>query len=122
MPRVFVLLPALLALQVGVSPALAWTWPVDGPVLQTFNLGPDPYRGDQHRGLDVGAPSGTTVLAPASGTVTFAGSVPAYGRSLTIQTADGYSVTLVYLGALAAAVGDTVSEGQRVGSVGPSGE
>jgi hypothetical protein len=27
------LLPVLVALQVGVQPALAWAWAVDGPVL-----------------------------------------------------------------------------------------
>ena len=37
MKRLVILLPVLLALQVGVQPALAWTWPVDGPVLRPFN-------------------------------------------------------------------------------------
>lgn len=82
MKRLLVLLPALLAIQVGVSPALAWTWPVDGPVLQTFRLGADPYEGGQHRGIDVGAPAGTPVAAPAGGTVTFAGTVPGGGRAV----------------------------------------
>ena len=123
MKRVLALLPVLLALQVGVSPALAWTWPVDGPVLQQFAFDPDsPYAGGQHRGIDVGAPTGTPVLAPAAGTVSFAGAVPGGGLTLAIRTPDGYSVTLVHLGALAAARGATVEEGQEVGSVGPSGE
>jgi hypothetical protein len=122
MRRIFILLPALLALQVGVSPALAWTWPVDGPVLQTFNLGSDPYQGGQHRGIDIGAPAGATVVAPASGTVTFAGTLPAYGRSVTIETPDGYSVTLVHLGASSVTEGAAIGEGDQVGAIGPSGE
>jgi hypothetical protein len=123
MKRVLALLPVLLALQVGVSPALAWTWPVDGPVLQPFAFDPDsPYAGGQHRGIDVGAPTGTPVLAPAAGTVSFAGAVPGGGLTLAIRTPDGYSVTLVHLGALGAARGATVEEGEAVGSVGPSGE
>src|SRR5215218_7239836 len=122
MKRVLALLPVLLALQVGVS-ALAWTWPVDGPVLQPFAFDPDsPYAGGQHRGIDVGAPTGTPVLAPAAGTVSFAGAVPGGGLTLAIRTPDGYSVTLVHLGALGAARGATVEEGEEVGSVGPSGE
>ena len=56
-----------------VSVARAWTWPVDGPVLRPFAFGEDPYAGGQHRGIDVGAPTGATVVAPASGEVTFAG-------------------------------------------------
>ena len=45
MKRLVMLLPVLLAFQVGVQPALAWTWPADGPVLRPFNLGGDPYAG-----------------------------------------------------------------------------
>jgi hypothetical protein len=123
MKHVLAMLPVLLALQVGVSPALAWTWPVDGPVLQQFAFDPDsPYAGGQHRGIDVGAPTGTPVLAPAAGTVSFAGAVPGGGLTLAIRTPDGYSVTLVHLGTLGAARGATVEEGEAVGSVGPSGE
>lgn len=121
MKRLLVLLPALLAIQVGVSPALAWTWPVDGPVLQSFRLGADPYEGGQHRGVDVGAPAGAPVVAPAAGAVSFAGTVPGGGQVVTIQTADGYSVTLVHLGTITAERGAVVGEGEPVGSVGPSG-
>ncbi len=122
MRRIFILLPALLALQVGVSPALAWTWPVDGPVLQSFNVGSDPYQGGQHRGIDIGAPAGATVVAPAPGTVTFAGILPTYGRSVTIETRDGYSITLVHLGASSVTEGAAIGEGDQVGAIGPSGE
>ena len=123
MKRVLALLPVLLALQVGVSPALAWTWPVDGPVLRPFTFDPnDPYAGGQHRGIDVGASSDAPVRAPAAGTVSFAGNVPGGGLTLAVQTADGYSVTLVHLGAIGVARGTTVEEGDVVGSVGPSGE
>src|SRR5438046_2277999 len=49
MKRLVILLPVLLALQVGVQPALAWTWPVDGPALRPFILGADPYAAGPHR-------------------------------------------------------------------------
>jgi peptidase M23-like protein len=122
MRRIVILLPVLLAFQVGVQPALAWTWPVDGPVLQPFILGDDPYAAGQHRGIDIGAPTGTTVRAPASGTVSFAGTVPGGGRTVTIRTPNGYSVTLVHLGTIGATRGAEVGEGGSVGTVGPSGE
>ena len=109
---------ALLAL---APAAQAWTWPASGPVLRPFTLGEDPYSGGQHRGIDVGAPADAVVLAPASGTVTFAGSVPTSGRSLTIQTADGYAVTLTHLGTIGVLKGVVVEEGAVVGTIGPSG-
>ncbi len=71
-----VLLPVLLATLVCVSPAHAWTWPQDGPVLQPFVLGGDPYAAGQHRGIDVAGPPGAPVRAPTAGTVSFAGFVP----------------------------------------------
>jgi hypothetical protein len=116
------LLPVLIAFQAGAPPALAWTWPVDGPVLRPFEFGDDPYAAGQHRGLDVGAESGDAVRAPVSGVVSFAGTVPGAGRSLTLETSDGLSVTLVHLGGIAVARTVRVEEGAVVGQVGPSGE
>jgi hypothetical protein len=121
MRRLVLLLPVLVALQVGVQPALAWTWPVDGPVLRPFVLGDDPYAGGQHRGIEIGALSGAPVRAPAAGAVSFAGTVPKGGKTVTIRTADGYAVTLLHLGAYSVTRGAAVGEGDIVGSVGPAG-
>jgi murein DD-endopeptidase MepM/ murein hydrolase activator NlpD len=120
--RLRLLLPVLLAFQAGAPPALAWTWPVDGPVLKPFAYEGDPYAAGQHRGVDLAAPRGSPVVAPAGGVVDFAGTVPGGGRTLTIATGDGYAVTLLHLGSSSVAVGTDVAEGAVVGSVGPSGE
>ncbi len=82
----------------------------------------DPYVAGAHRGIDIGADAaGEAVVAPAAGTVGFAGWVPTSGETVTIVTADGYSVTLTHLGSLAVAKGATVAEGDPVGTIGPSG-
>jgi hypothetical protein len=120
MKRIALLLPVLVALQVGVQPALAWAWPVDGPVLRPFILGDDPYAGGQHRGIDIAAAAGAPVRAPASGAVSFAGTVPGGGKAVTIRTADGYAVTLLHLGPYGVSRGQLVSEGDTVASVAPS--
>jgi len=122
MKRLLPLLPVLVTFLVGAMPAHAWTWPVEGPVLRPFVFGDDPYAAGQHRGIDIGAPTGTNVSAPASGTVSFAGTVPHGGRTVTIQTADGFSVTLVHLGSYSVGRGASVAEGAVVGTVGPSGD
>lgn len=101
--------------------AVAWSWPVGGPVLRHFSFGADPYAAGQHRGIDIGAPTGARVIAPAAGTVSFAGSVPRGGKTVTLQTQDGYAVTLVHLGSYSVGRGDAVAEGDAVGTVGPSG-
>src|SRR6187397_194050 len=116
------LLPVLVALQVGVQPALAWAWPVDGPVLRPFVLGDDPYAGGQHRGIDIGAPAATPVRAPAAGSVSFAGTVPTGGKTITIRTADGYAVTLQHLGSYSVSTGGDVAEGAAIASVGEAAD
>ena len=106
-----------------MSPALAWTWPVSGPVLRPFAFDRgNPYAGGQHRGADIGASVGANVVAPAGGTVTFAGSTPGGGLTIAIRTADGYSATLVHLGSLAVGRGAAVQEGAVVGTVGSTGQ
>ncbi|MGH3055782.1 MAG: peptidoglycan DD-metalloendopeptidase family protein, partial [Gaiellaceae bacterium] len=96
---------------------------VQGPVLQSFDYDEaHPYAPGQHRGIDIGAAAeGQTVVAPAAGAVTFAGTVPTNGKTVTIDTADGYSVTLTHLGSIGVARGAQVDEQDEIGTVGPSG-
>src|SRR5579859_2871776 len=119
--RRMVLLVVVLA---GLLPASAqaWTWPVSGKVLRPFVFGSDPYAGGQHRGIDVTGDLGADVIAPASGRVSFAGTVPKGGRTLSIRTPDGYTVTLQHLGSFRVRKGDAVTEGAPVATVGTSGE
>jgi Peptidase family M23 len=116
------LAPIVLLFAIFVPCASAWTWPVDGPVLQTFSFDPaHPYAAGQHRGIAIGADSGKSVLAPASGVVSFAGPVPTNGLTLTIQTGEGLAVSLTHLGSIGVARDVHVVEGAVVGTVGPSG-
>jgi murein DD-endopeptidase MepM/ murein hydrolase activator NlpD len=118
--RRFCSVSVVLTFLFAVPAAAAWTWPANGPVLRPFSLGPDTYAAGQHRGVDIGAEVGTAVLAPASGTISFAGFVPGGGRAVTIQTSDGYAVTLLQLGPAGVAKGETVLEGAPIGVVGES--
>ena len=77
---------------------------------------PAPRR--RHRGRS----SGSVVVAPAAGTVSFVGFVPGSGHAVTITTDDGYAVTLLQLAATSVARGDTVTEGAEVGVVGESSD
>ena len=112
----------LLAALVAAPAAHAWTWPAAGPVLRPFSVGPDSYAPGQHRGVDIGAELGSPVMASAAGTVSFVGSVPRGGRAVTIQTPDGYAVTLLQLGSTSVVRGSVVAEGAVVGAVGESAD
>ena len=63
---------------------------------------------------------GETVRSPARGVVSFAGSVPGSGRTVTIQ-AEGYAVSLTHLAAITTSKGATVAEGGALGVAGQSG-
>jgi hypothetical protein len=113
----------VLVLLAWAPAAYAWSWPVQGPVLQPFTYDEShPYASGRHRGIDIGADAaGEQVVAPAAGIVSFTGSVPTNGECVAIETSDGYTVTLTHLGAILVAKGGFVAEGQAVGTIGPSG-
>lgn len=70
---------------------LTAVWPVGPPrpeVLRGFEPPPGPYAAG-HRGVDLAAPPGTPVAAPAAGTVAFAGPVGGRGVLTLILTGTG---------------------------------
>src|SRR4051794_28600681 len=116
--RPILLISALAAtLQVLCGTALAdpgggWTWPVRGPVLTAYRNGADPYAGGQHRGVDIGAPAGSRVVAAAGGTITFAGVVGSSGLTVSERTVDGrFDLSYLHLSGVAVHRGDTVAAG-----------
>src|SRR3954454_9680332 len=116
------LLALVLALAI-VAPAGAWTWPADGPTIQAYSFDSAlPKAPGYHRGVDVAGALGAPVRAPGAGVVSFAGVVPGNGKCVTVETADGWSVTLTHLGSIAVTKGASVVEGDGVGTIGPSDE
>src|SRR3954462_1627090 len=112
----------LLLLPSGALAAGGWTWPVRGPVLTPYRNGGDPYAAGQHRGIDIGAPVGSRVVAAAGGTVTFAGVVGSSGLTVSERTADGrFQLSYLHLSSIAVHRGDVLTGGAAVGAVGVSG-
>jgi murein DD-endopeptidase MepM/ murein hydrolase activator NlpD len=108
------LLAAMLSAVVS-GPARAagdWIWPVDGPVLRSFDPPENPY-GSGHRGIDVAASPGTPVRAASAGVVAFAG--PVGGRLfVTVDHGAGLESTYSFLESLAVRRGDPVIRGQVI--------
>jgi murein DD-endopeptidase MepM/ murein hydrolase activator NlpD len=81
--------------------------PVRGTLVRGFEAPAGPY-GPGHRGVDLAAPVGTPVAAPAAGTVGFAGRVA--GTSwVSVLVAPGVVVTVGPLLAPAVAAGERVA-------------
>ncbi len=112
----------LLAFFALVTPAhAAWVWPVSGDVITPYRNGTDPYAAGQHRGIDIGAPAGTPVVAAAGGEVRFAGTAGSSGLTIGVRTSDGYDTSYLHLSSLAVRAGAHVAAGERIGVVGTTG-
>lgn len=84
-----------------------------------------PRWGDIHEGVDIPAPYYASCYAVGNGIVEKAGFFMGYGRYVRIRTTDRYgeSVSFFYghLQEINVGVGQSVSKGQKIGSVGGSG-
>lgn len=100
------------------NPRSVWSWPVDGPrsIVRAF-VAPAHRFGAGHRGIDVAAPEGAAVLAPAPGVVLFAG--PVAGRSVVTVDHGGGVVSSYDPVAPSVTAGDAVTAGARIGDLGP---
>ena len=91
----------------------------------TSGYGPrlSPYAGriKMHEGIDVGAPTGTPIIAPADGVVTFSGSKPGFGNFVQID--HGYGVETIYghASTLSVKKGQKINRGDRIAAVGNTG-
>lgn len=74
-----------------------------------------------HRGIDIGAPSGTDVYAADSGTVIVAGSGRSYGNYVVISHGNGYTTLYAHNSRLCVSVGQKVSKGTVIAKVGSTG-
>lgn len=79
------------------------------------------WSGGHHTGLDFAAPVGTPVFAAMSGTVVEAGWGGSYGNYVLVKHGNGHSTMYAHLNTIGAGVGQSVSAGQQIGTVGTSG-
>lgn len=74
-----------------------------------------------HGGLDLAAPQGTPILAPADGVVIETGNYFFNGRSVFIDHGQGLITMYNHMDRIAVAPGDHVVRGQRIGDIGMTG-
>lgn len=101
-------------------------WPLPGHTYISSGYGSrvDPITrkaGAFHTGIDIPAPTGTSVLAAASGKVILSGWYGGYGNCVIIQHANGIQTLYGHNSALLIKKGDTVSQGQAIAKVGQTG-
>ena len=94
--------------------------PVSGTITSRFGAGSS-IRRSSHTGLDIAAPSGTNIVAAASGTVTFSGYKGSYGNMLVISHGNGVQTYYAHCSKLYVGAGSQVSQGQSIAAVGSTG-
>ena len=98
-------------------------WPVRGYFSSGFGNRLDPFTGgkDFHSGIDVSAPLGTKVVAPADGVVLAVGRRGAYGLAIIVDHGYGILTRYGHLDGYNVRSGQRVRRGDVIGFVGSSG-
>ncbi len=100
-----------------------FTAPVDGRLSSLFGL--KRFFNNQprkpHNGLDIAAPTGTDILAPASGTVIGSGNYFFNGNTVFLDHGQGLLSAYLHMSEIVVHVGQQIEQGQRIGAVGATG-
>jgi murein DD-endopeptidase MepM/ murein hydrolase activator NlpD len=95
----------------------ALIWPARGGLWSGFGN----RSGGRHTGTDIGAPAGSTIVAAQAGTVVYAGWESGYGLEVRIDHGGGISTLYAHMARSFVGVGQTVAQGQAIGTVGSTG-
>ena len=98
--------------------------PTSGWLTSQFSMGrrhPILHISRPHEGIDVAAPMGTAIVAPAAGRVRQVGNERGYGLVLEIDHGNGIVTRFAHQSRVVVREGDRVTRGQHVGNVGNSG-
>jgi murein DD-endopeptidase MepM/ murein hydrolase activator NlpD len=87
----------------------------------TSRFHPILHENRPHEGIDVTAPTGTPIVAPATGTVVRAGIDKGYGLTVEIQHGNGIRTRFAHCSRLAVRAGQRVTRGQLIAAVGSTG-
>ena len=94
-----------------------FVWPVNGAVVSGFGM----RWGQLHAGVDIAVSAGTPISAAASGTVVLAAYTGGYGNYTCIDHGGGISTCYAHQSSYTVSSGQSVDQGQVIGSVGCTG-
>lgn len=100
-----------------------WPMPASGRITSGFGGRNAPTAGasSYHKGIDIGCPSGSTVVAAASGTVIYTGYMSSAGNAVIIDHGGGLTTLYYHLSGFAVSPGTNVSAGQTIAYSGNTG-
>jgi murein DD-endopeptidase MepM/ murein hydrolase activator NlpD len=108
---------ARLAATPSIMPTQGWL----SSAFSAMRTHPILHMARPHEGIDVSAPMGSPIEAPAAGVVTDAGWENGYGNTITINHGFGIVTKFAHASKLLVKTGQRVSRGHRIALVGNSG-
>lgn len=97
-------------------------WPTEGIVTGHFGKWRGGRRsGHYHAGVDIAAPTGTPIVAPFEGVVTFTGRKGGYGLTVIIDHGDGVATLYGHNSNILVSEGQRVEKGDLISKVGSTG-
>ncbi|ORU90679.1 MAG: peptidase M23 [Cycloclasticus sp. symbiont of Poecilosclerida sp. M] len=116
-------LGAALATWTDQAASVDFILPTIGRVSSPFGLRRF-FNGEQrkpHSGLDIAAATGTLIVAPAKGTVVDVGNYFFNGNTVLVDHGQGLITGYFHLNETLVSIGDSVSQGDKIGRVGETG-
>ena len=100
-----------------------WPCPASSRITSSFGDRESPTAGasTNHKGIDIGAPTGSNIVAAAGGTVTISTYSYSAGNYVMINHGGGVSTVYMHCSKLLVSVGDTVKKGDVIAKVGSTG-
>ncbi len=100
-----------------------WPCPSGSRITSGFGGRSSPTEGasSNHKGIDIGASSGSDIVAAADGTVTISTYSYSAGNYIMINHGGGVSTVYMHCSKLLVSVGETVKKGQVIAKVGSTG-
>ena len=107
----------------GGASGFLWPCPSSRRITSGFGNRAQPTAGasTNHKGIDIGASYGASIVAAASGRVTTAAYSSSAGNYVVISHGNGLSTVYMHCSALYVSAGQTVSAGQSIAAVGSTG-
>lgn len=106
-------------------PSSGFIWPAPGVYLITspFGYRSDPFYGHTvfHNGTDIAGPTGSPIVAAASGIVVFSGWRGSYGNCVIISHPNGYETLYGHASGNTVSTGDIVNAGDLIQYMGSTG-
>lgn len=107
----------------GSASGFIWPCPSSKRITSYFGPRKSPTAGasSNHKGIDIGAPTGTAIVASAGGVVTTSTYSRSAGNYIVISHGGGMSTVYMHCSKLYVGVGAKVSQGQKIAAVGSTG-